>query len=415
MEALGDLTEKIAMDKPVVEIDGDEMARVMWAWVKEKLILPYVDLKVEYYDLHIKKRDETNDQVTLQAADAVKRWKVGVKCATITPNAERVKEYNLKKEWKSPNATIRNKLDGTIFRTPILLDNVLPAVRFWKKPIVVARHAFGDIYDGVGVRFEGPAEGEIVVKQMDGKEIRAKFSSFKGAGVLQGIYNLDSSIESFARASFRYALENKLDLWFAAKDTISKVYDGRFKEIFKNIYKKEFREKYEEAGLHYEYYLLDDALARAVRSEGGFVWACKNFDGDVLSDFVATAYVGSLALMTSALFSPEGYFLSEAAHGTVQRHYYKHLRGEKTSTNPTAIIFTWSTALRKIGEMDSSKELLDFTSKLEKAVKLTLEKDRIMTADVAKVSEQPVHSIVSTEDFIAAVKRNLDELLSRHL
>lgn len=402
---------KIVMDNPIVEIDGDEMARVIWAWVKKQLILPYVDLKTEYYDLNIKRRDETNDQVTVQAAEAIKRCKVGVKCATITPNAERVKEYNLKKEWKSPNATIRNALDGTIFRAPIILGNVQPAVRFWKKPIVVSRHAFGDIYDGVGLRFEGPAEGEVVVRQHDGKEVKAKFPSFKSAGVLQGIYNLDSSIESFARASFMYALENRLDLWFAAKDTISKVYDGQFKEIFSRIYAEEFKEKFREAGLSYHYYLIDDAVARAMRSEGGFVWACKNFDGDVLSDLVAAAHVGSLALMTSVLFSPDGHFLSEAAHGTVQKHYYKHLRGEKTSTNPTAIIFAWTAALRRRGELDGNRALVEFAGKLENAVKLTIERDRVMTADVAKVSEPPVHAVVCTEEFIEAVKQNLNRLM----
>lgn len=400
------------MEKPIVEIDGDEMARVIWRWVKDKLISPYVDLKVEYYDLHIKKRDETNDQITVQAAEAVRRLGVGVKCATITPNAERVKEYNLKRELKSPNATIRNMLDGTIFRAPIILSNVPPAVRFWKRPIVVARHAFGDIYDGVGLRFETPCEAELVVRKVDGSEVKAKFPSIKGAGVIQGIYNIDSSIESFARASFRYALENMLDLWFAAKDTISKVYDARFKEIFNKVYMEEFKEKYEEAGLRYHYFLVDDALARAVRSDGGFVWACKNYDGDVFSDFVATAYVGSLALMTSVLFSPEGHFLSEAAHGTVQKHYYRHLKGEKTSTNPTAIIFAWSAALKRRGELDGIRELVEFALKLEKAVKITIEKDKIMTADVARVSEPPVKSIATTEEFIMAVKKNLEKLQS---
>ncbi|MEM3640722.1 MAG: NADP-dependent isocitrate dehydrogenase [Candidatus Bathyarchaeia archaeon] len=404
------MTEKIPMDKPIVEIDGDEMARVIWHWVKEKLILPYVNLKVEYYDLHIKRRDETNDKVTAQAAEAVKRLGVGVKCATVTPNAERVKEYNLKTALKSPNATIRNLLDGTIFRAPITLSNVLPAVRFWKKPIVIARHAFGDIYDGVGLKFEAPAEAELVVRQVDGKILRTKFPSIKGAGVIQGIYNIDSSVESFARASFRYALENKLDLWFAAKDTISTVYDGCFKEIFSKVYRNEFKEKYEEAGLNYYYFLVDDALARAVRSEGGFVWACKNYEGDVFSDFVATAYVGSLALMTSSLLSPEGHFLSEAAHGTVQKHYYRHLKGEETSTNPTAIIFAWAAALKRRGELDGIRELAEFASKLEKAVKLTVEEDRIMTVDVAKVSEPPVKSTVTTEEFIKAVKKNLEKL-----
>ncbi|MCX8170040.1 MAG: NADP-dependent isocitrate dehydrogenase [Candidatus Methanomethyliaceae archaeon] len=402
------------MEKPIVEIDGDEMARVMWAWVKEKLIIPYVDLKVEYYDLHIKNRDETNDEVTIKAAEAIKRLKVGVKCATITPNAERIKEYNLKKEWKSPNATIRNILDGTIFRAPIILSNIIPAVRFWRKPIVVARHAFGDIYDGIGLRFEGPAEGEVTIKQENGKEIKAKFPMFRSSGVIQAIYNLDASIENFARASFRYALENKLDLWFAAKDTISKVYDAKFKEIFSKIYENEFKDKFHNAGLNYNYFLIDDAIARVVRSEGGFVWACKNFDGDVFSDFVATAYVGSLALMTSVLFSPEGHFLSEAAHGTVQKHYYKYLKGEKTSTNPTAIIFAWSSALKRSGEITGNMELFNFACKLEEAVKVTIEMDRIMTADIANVSEPPINKIVSTEEFIEAIRRNLNKLLKIH-
>lgn len=405
---------KISMEKPIVEIDGDEMARIMWAWVKEKLILPYVDLKTEYYDLNIKSRDETNDEITIKAAEAIKRLKIGVKCATITPNAERVKEYGLKREWKSPNATIRNILDGTIFRAPILLNNILPAVRFWKKPIVVARHAFGDIYDGIGLRFEGPAEGELIIKQKNGNELKAKFPFFKDSGVVQAIYNLDKSIENFARASFKYALENKLDLWFAAKDTISKVYDARFKEIFNTIYENEFKEEFKNAGLNYCYFLIDDAIARVVRSEGGFVWACKNFDGDVFSDFVATAYVGSLALMTSILYSPEGHFLSEAAHGTVQRHYYKYLRGEKTSTNPTAIIFAWTMALRRNGEVTDNEELSDFADKLEKAVKITIENDRIMTADVANVSEPPVNKIATTEEFIEAIKTNLEKLLKNY-
>jgi len=404
------LFKKIVMDKPIVEIDGDEMARVMWHLVKEYLILPYVDLKVEYYDLHIKKRDETNDMITIKAAEAIKKWKIGVKCATITPNAERVKEYNLKKEWKSPNATIRNILDGTIFRAPIIFSNIIPAVRFWKKPIVIARHAFGDIYDGIGMKFNNPISIEITIKQ-NGDEIKEYLPKVKGSGVLQVIYNLDSSIESFARASFRYALENNLDLWFATKDTISKVYDARFKEIFNRIYEEEFKEKFESKGLKYNYFLIDDAIARVVRSEGGFVWACKNFDGDVFSDFIASAYVGSLALMTSVLYSPNGDFLSEAAHGTVQKHYYRFLKGEKTSTNPTAIIFAWTSALRRRGEIDGIIELIDFANKLEKAVKMTIEVDRIMTKDVANVAEPPINKIVTTEEFIIAVKNNLEKLL----
>ena len=400
------------MDKPIVEIDGDEMTRVMWAWVKEKLILPYVDLKTEYYDLHVKKRDETNDQITVQAAEAIKKWGVGVKCATITPNAERVKEYNLKKEWPSPNATIRKILDGTIFRAPIILKNIVPAVRFWKKPIVVARHAFGDIYDNVSIRFDSPGEAEIIFRSDKG-EIKAKFPKFSGPGVLQGIYNIDKSIESFARASFKYALINKLDLWFATKDTISKVYDARFKEIFQEVYEREFKDDFKNAGLTYNYYLIDDAVARVVRSEGGFVWACKNFDGDVFSDFVSTAYVGTLALMTSELFSPEGYYESEAAHGTVQRHYYRYLKGEKVSTNPTAIIFAWTRGLKRRGELDGITDLVEFANKLETAVKITIEDDKIMTQDVARVAEPPINAIVTTEEFIDAVKKNLEKLMSK--
>lgn len=399
------------MDKPVVEIDGDEMARVMWRWVKDTLITPYVDLKTEYYDLHIKRRDETDDLITVQAAEAIKKWRVGVKCATITPNAERVKEYDLKKEWPSPNATIRKMLDGTIFRTPIIMRNIPPAVRFWKKPIIIARHAFGDIYDGVGLRFNGPAEAELTVKQSDGETLSAKFPKITGSGVIQGIYNLDRSIESFARASFRYALENRLDLWFAAKDTISKVYDARFKEIFSKIYEEEYSAEFQKAGIAYHYYLIDDALARATRSEGGFVWACKNFDGDLLSDFVAAAYVGTLALMTSVLFSPEGHFLSEAAHGTVQKHYYQHLRGERTSTNPTAIIYAWAAALRRRGELDGITELVRFAWYLEKAVHATIEDDGVVTADLAKVTEPPPKSVVDTMSFIKAVRRNLEKFM----
>ncbi|MGC8949365.1 MAG: NADP-dependent isocitrate dehydrogenase [Thermoprotei archaeon] len=406
------MRDKISMDKPIVEIDGDEMTRVMWAWVKEKLILPYVDLKTEYYDLHVKKRDETNDQITVQAAEAIKKWGVGVKCATITPNAERVKEYNLKKEWPSPNATIRKILDGTIFRAPIILKNIVPAVRFWKKPIVVARHAFGDIYDNVSIRFDSPGEAEIIFRSDKG-EIKAKFPKFSGPGVLQGIYNIDKSIESFARASFKYALINKLDLWFATKDTISKVYDARFKEIFQEVYEKEFKDDFKNAGLTYNYYLIDDAVARVVRSEGGFVWACKNFDGDVFSDFVSTAYVGTLALMTSELFSPEGYYESEAAHGTVQRHYYRYLKGEKVSTNPTAIIFAWTRGLKRRGELDGITDLVEFANKLETAVKITIEDDKIMTQDVARVAEPPINAIVTTEEFIDTVKKNLEKLMPK--
>lgn len=406
---------RIQMDRPIVEIDGDEMARVMWGWVKEKLILPYVDLKAEYYDLHVKVRDETDDQITVRAAEAVKRLGVGVKCATITPDAERVKEYNLKRAWRSPNATIREALDGTLFRAPVILRNVMPAVRFWKKPIVVARHAYGDIYSGVGVRFEEPGEAELVYRSISGKEVRVKLPKLEGPGVIQAYHNIDESIRSFARASLRYGLINMLDVWFGAKDTISKIYDARFKEIFQEVYETEFKDEFEKAGLRYEYYLIDDAYARAVRSEGGFVWATKNFDGDVISDLVASAFGGSLALMTSELFSPQGYYLSEAAHGTVRRHYYRWLKGEKTSTNPVGIIFAWTRGLRERGRRDGNRELVVFAETLEEAVKHTIEEDKVMTQDVAKVAEPPVNAIVTTEEFIEAVKRNLDKLLEKRI
>ncbi|MEM4749450.1 MAG: NADP-dependent isocitrate dehydrogenase [Sulfolobales archaeon] len=407
------MVSKIPMDKPLVELDGDEMARVMWGWVKEKLINPYVDLKTEYYDLHIKRRDETADRITIEAAEAIKRWGVGVKCATITPNAERVKEYNLRKEWRSPNATIREILDGTLFRAPIILSNIIPAVRFWRKPIVVARHAYGDIYSGVGLRFEEAGEAEIIYRSVSGKEIRVKLPRLEDSGVLQAYHNLDRSIESFARASFKYALMNRLDLWFATKDTISKIYDARFKEIFNRIYEEEFKEEFNREGLRYEYYLIDDAYSRAVRSEGGFVWATKNYDGDVISDLVASAFSGSLALMTSELYSPQGYYMSEAAHGTVQRHYYRYLKGEKTSTNPTAIIFAWTRALKERGKRDGIRDLITFSEILEEAVKKTIEIDRIMTQDVARVSEPPINAVVYTEEFIDAVRRNLDMLVEK--
>ncbi|MEM0317640.1 MAG: NADP-dependent isocitrate dehydrogenase [Candidatus Nezhaarchaeales archaeon] len=402
--------ERITMINPIVEMDGDEMARVMWRWVKERLIEPYVELKVEYYDLHLKVRDETNDEVTVRAAEAIKRWGVGVKCATITPNAERVREYNLKKEWRSPNATIREILDGTIFRAPIMVKNIAPAVRFWRKPIVVARHAFGDIYSGVGIRFEEAGEAEVVFRSSSGKELRAKLPKLTGPGVLQAYYNLDKSIESFARSSFKYALINNLDVWFAAKETISKVYDARFKEVFHEVYEREFKEEFEKRGLKYEYYLIDDAYSRAMRSEGGFVWATKNYDGDVLSDMIASAFSGSLAMMTSELMSPEGHYMSEAAHGTVQRHYYRYLKGEKTSTNPTAIIFAWSKALRRRGEVDGLRDLITFAEALEAATKLTIE-DGMVTQDLARVCEGPVKAILTTEEFIEAVRSKLNALL----
>jgi isocitrate dehydrogenase len=406
------VVKKIEMKTSLVEIDGDEMARIMWAMVKEKLLLPYVDLKMEYYDLSLKKRDETDDQITIQAAEAIKKYGVGVKCSTITPDAARVKEYNLKQQWKSPNGTIRAILDGTVFRAPIMLNNIKPAVRLWKKPIIIGRHAYGDIYQNVEVRVNGPGVAELVYKPEKGEVIRLPLHKFNGPGVIQGIHNMDSSIKSFARACFDYALDQKVDLWFAAKDTISKTYDARFKEIFEEICEKDYKEKFAEAGITYLYTLIDDAIARIVRSEGGFIWACKNYDGDVMSDFLGSSY-GSLALMTSVLVSPNGYFEYEAAHGTVQKHYYKYLKGEKTSTNPTAIIFAWTGALRKRGELDNIPKLGEFADKLERAVKETIEIDGIMTGDLAKISDPPAKKIATTEEFIDAVGNRLKKLMSK--
>jgi isocitrate dehydrogenase len=405
------MTNKIEMNRPIVEMDGDEMTRVLWSSVKDKLLSPYVELKTEYFDLHVSNRDKTNDQVTFDAANAVKKWGVGVKCATITPNAERVKEYNLKKEWPSPNGTIRKMLDGTVFRAPIMVKSVLPAVRYWKKPIIVARHAFGDIYDGIGIRFLEPGSAEITYKDPSGHEEKVKFPDFKGPGVLIGIYNIDKSIEGFAESAFKYAMMKKVDLWFAAKDTISKIYDADFKEIFRRIFESKYKDEFAKLGINYNYYLIDDAISRVIRSEGGFVWACKNYDGDVFSDMVSTAF-GSLALMTSELFSPEGHYLSEAAHGTVQRHYYKYLKGEKVSTNPTALIFAWTRGLKRRGEIDGLKDLVEFSEKLESAVIQTIENDKIMTQDIAKLTEPPVTQFVYSEEFIDAVKRNLERSLA---
>ncbi|MEM1526015.1 MAG: NADP-dependent isocitrate dehydrogenase [Ignisphaera sp.] len=404
--------KKIAMVKPVVEMDGDEMARIIWHWVKRKLIEPYIDLKVEYYDLHVKVRDETNDQITISAAEAVKRWGVGVKCATITPNAERVKEYNLKKEWRSPNATIREILDGTLFRSPIITGSIIPSVRSWKKPIIVARHAVGDIYSGIGLKFDEPGEAEVVYRSVSGKELRIKIGVFHSSGIIQAYYNLDKSIENFARAVFRYALMANLDVWFATKDTISKVYDARYKEIFAKVFEEEFADEFKQRGLNYHYYLIDDAYARAVRSEGGFIWAAKNYDGDVLSDMVASAFAGSLAMMTSELMSPEGYYLAEAAHGTVQRHYYRYLRGEKTSTNPSAIIFAWVKALKRRAELDELEDLKKFAEALAISTIKTIE-NGVVTQDLAKVVAQQNITVVDTEAFIETVKRNLEKELEK--
>ena len=348
--------DKITMKTPLVEMDGDEMTRIIWQMIKDDLLLPFIDLKTEYYDLGLKKRDETNDQITLDAAEATKKYGVAVKCATITPNAARVEEYNLKAMYKSPNGTIRAALDGTVFRAPILVKGIEPYVRTWKKPIIMARHAYGDVYKNTEYRVEGPGKAELVFTDASGRESRELIHQFTGAGIIQGMHNTDASIEGFARSCFNYALDQKMDLWFSTKDTISKIYDGNFKEIFQNLYDTEYKEAFEKAGLEYFYTLIDDAVARVMRSEGGFLWALKNYDGDVMSDMMATSF-GSLAMMTSVLVSPDGIYEYEAAHGTVQRHYYKHLEGEKTSTNSVATIFAWTGALRKRGELDESPPL----------------------------------------------------------
>ncbi|MHC1611238.1 MAG: NADP-dependent isocitrate dehydrogenase [Candidatus Methanospirareceae archaeon] len=400
------MTDKIQMKTPLVEMDGDEMARIMWGMVKEKLLHPYIDLKTEYYDLALKKRDETEDKITIEAAEAIKRYGVGVKCATITPNAARVREYNLKQEWKSPNGTIRAILDGTIFRKPIMVRNIKPAVRNWKKPIILGRHAYGDVYKNVEYRIEGRGKAELVFTNENGEEVRQTIQEFNGPGIIQAIHNLDSSISSFAEACFTYALDQRVDLWFATKDTISKTYDNRFKELFEEIYEGKYRKEFEKAGITYFYTLIDDAVARIMRAEGGILWALKNYDGDVVSDMLASAY-GSLAMMTSVLVSPHGYFQYEAAHGTVQRHYYKHLKGEKTHSNPVAIIFAWSGALRKRGELDRIPELCVFADKLEAATVKTIE-DGVMTGDLAKLAEPAAKKVVYTEEFLDEVARRLE-------
>ncbi|MBN1454795.1 MAG: NADP-dependent isocitrate dehydrogenase [Methanomicrobia archaeon] len=400
------MANKIQMKTPLVDIDGDEMTRIIWAMVKEQLLLPYIELKTEYYDLGLKKRDETEDRITIEAADAIKKYGVGVKCATITPNAARVKEYNLKQQWKSPNGTIRAILDGTVFRAPIMVKNIKPAVRNWTKPIHIGRHAYGDVYKNAEYRVPGPGMAELVFTDEQGTEVRETIEKFDGPGIIQGIHNLDASIKSFAEACFAYALDQKVDLWFGAKDTISKTYDSNFKRIFDDVYDAEYRAKFEAAGIEYFYTLIDDAVARIMRSEGGMLWALKNYDGDVMSDMLASAY-GSLAMMTSVLVSPHGYFEYEAAHGTVQKHYYKYLKGEKTSTNSVALIFAWTGALRKRGELDSIPELGQFADMLEAATLQTIE-DGVMTGDLAKLAEPAAQRIVYTEEFIAEVRRRLE-------
>lgn len=401
---------KIPMKTPLVEMDGDEMTRVIWKMIKDILLTPYVDLKTEYYDLGLEHREATKDQVTIDSAEATKKYGVAVKCATITPNAARVKEYNLTEMWKSPNGTIRAILDGTVFRTPILLKGITPYIPTWTKPITIARHAYGDLYKNVEMRVPENAKAELVVTKADGTEERVTIHEFKTPGVIQGLYNIDKSIESFARSCFNYALSMKQDLWFAAKDTISKTYDHRFKDIFQEIYDAEYKEKFEKVGIEYFYTLIDDAIARVIRSEGGYIWACKNYDGDVMSDMIATAY-GSLAMMTSVLVSPDGVYEYEAAHGTVQRHYYKYLKGETTSTNSVATLFAWTGALRKRGELDDLPELSAFADKLEKATLQTIEEDGIMTGDLAAMSTLPNAKKVDTEGFLLAIRDRLEQLL----
>lgn len=399
--------EPIKMQNPIVEIDGDEMTRILWAMIKDELIRPFVDLNTEYYDLCLPNRDATDDQITLQAAEAIKRWHVGVKCATITPNLQRMEEYHLKKMWKSPNATIRAALDGTVFRAPILISKVRPVVSCWKKPITIARHAYGDIYKAVEYRVPGPGKAELVFTDESGKELsRQTIFDFKGPGVLQGMHNRDDSILSFARCCFTYALEVGQDVWFSTKDTISKDYDQTFKLLFQKVYDEEFAEKFAQAGLTYRYALIDDVAAKVIRSEGGMIWACKNYDGDVMSDMVSSAF-GSLAMMTSVLVSPQGYYEYEAAHGTVQRHYYKHLKGEETSTNSVATIFAWSGALRKRGELDGLDDLVAFADKLERATLDTIEAGE-MTGDLALITTLPNPKKLSTRDFILAIAKRLE-------
>ena len=402
--------EKIQMKTPLVEMDGDEMTRILWKMIKDELILPYVDLKTEYYDLGLKHRDETNDQVTIDAANANKKYGVSVKCATITPNAQRVEEYNLHQMWKSPNGTIRAILDGTVFRAPIMIDPIQPVVRNWKKPITIARHAYGDVYRDQEIRVEKPGTATLKFTDEDGQTTEEKIFDFEGKGVLQGLYNKDDSIESFARSCFNYALDAKKDLWFGAKDTISKKYDHTFKDIFQEIYDNEYKEKFEAVGITYFYSLIDDIVARVIRSEGGMIWACKNYDGDVMSDMVSTAF-GSLAMMTSVLVSPDGNYEYEAAHGTVTRHYYKYLKGEKTSTNPIATIFAWTGALAKRGEKDGLEDLQTFAHTLEQACLDTLNAG-IMTKDLCALAQGVETKQVDSEQFIQAIKQRLEELMA---
>ncbi len=399
--------EKIRMNTPLVEMDGDEMTRILWKLIKDELLLPFVDLKTEYYDLGLVNRNATDDQVTVDSAEATKKYGVAVKCATITPNAARMKEYDLKKMWKSPNGTIRAILDGTVFRAPIIVKGIEPNVRTWKKPITIARHAYGDVYKSVEIDVPGPGTAELVFTGADGTVIKETIHEFKGAGVLQGMHNLDKSIASYARSCFAYALDTKQDIWFAAKDTISKKYDHTFKDIMQEIFDAEYADKFKEAGIKYFYTLIDDAVARVMKSEGGFIWACKNYDGDVMSDMVSSAF-GSLAMMTSVLVSPDGNYEYEAAHGTVQRHYYKHLQGEETSTNSVATIFAWTGALRKRGELDQIPELMVFADKLEKATIDTIEEGK-MTKDLALITDIKDVTVLNSADFIKAIRTKMEQ------
>ena len=400
---------KIIMKTPLVEMDGDEMTRVLWQMIKDELLLPFIDLKTEYYDLGLVYRNETNDQVTIDSANATLKYGVAVKCATITPNAARMPEYNLKEMWKSPNGTIRAMLDGTVFRTPIIVKGIEPCVKNWVKPITLARHAYGDVYKNTEIKVDGPGKAELVFTADDGTVTRETIMKFDGPGIIQGIHNKDKSIESFARACFNFALDSKQDLWFATKDTISKKYDHRFKDIFAEIYENEYKTKFEEAGIEYFYTLIDDAVARVMKAKGGFIWACKNYDGDVMSDMVSSAF-GSLAMMTSVLVSPTGVYEYEAAHGTVEKHYYKHLKGEETSTNSVATIFAWTGALRKRGELDSIPELIDFADKLEKATLSTIEEGK-MTKDLALITSLENVTTLNSKDFILAIRENLEKML----
>ena len=402
--------DKIKMTTPLVEMDGDEMTRILWKIIKDELLLPYIDLKTEYYDLGLEHRNETDDKVTIESAEATKKYGVAVKCATITPNAARMTEYDLKEMWKSPNGTIRAALDGTVFRAPIQVKGIAPCVKNWEKPITLARHAYGDVYKNTEIKVPGAGKAELVFTGEDGKEIRKTIQEFTGPGIIQGIHNTDKSITSFAKACFNYALDTKQDLWFATKDTISKKYDHTFKDIFAEIFEAEYKEKFEAAGIEYFYTLIDDAVARVMKAKGGFIWACKNYDGDVMSDMVSSA-CGSLAMMTSVLVSPTGVYEYEAAHGTVQRHYYKHLKGEETSTNSVATIFAWSGALRKRGELDNIPELMTFADKLEKATLGTIESGK-MTKDLALITTLEDVTVLNSQDFIKAIRENLDKELA---